>query len=131
MKQSKIFKGMLLGLTVLLATSLFAASNNKGTLQTLSTVTVNGKTLPAGGYSLKWEGTGPNVQVDIIKSGKVVASTPARLVDLNASAKNDAAVVRSNSDGSKSLDQVRFEGKRYALQIGEESSAMETSGSTK
>jgi hypothetical protein len=130
MKFVNISKGLLLGLTLLLATSLFAA-NNKGSLQTMSDVTVSGKTLPAGQYSLQWEGTGSNVQLNILKGKTVVASTPAHLVDLSQSASSDSAVIRNNDDGSKSLAEVRFSGKKYALQIGGEAGSMETAGSSK
>ncbi len=46
MTVSKISKGLLLGLALLLATSVFAA--NKGSLQVSDPVTVNGKQIPAG-----------------------------------------------------------------------------------
>jgi len=130
MKFVNVSKGLLLGLTLLLATSLFAASN-KGSLQTMSDLTVSGKTLPAGEYSLKWEGSGSNVQLNILKGNKVVATTPARLVDLSQTPNSDAAVIKSNGDGSKSLAEVRFSGKKYALQIGEESGSAEMAGSSK
>jgi hypothetical protein len=130
MKFANLSKGLLLGLTLLLATSLFAASN-KGSLQTMSDVTVSGKTLPAGNYSLQWEGTGSNVQVNILKGKTVVASTPAHLVDLSQSASSDSAVIRNNDDGSKSLAEVRFGGKKYALQIGGEAGTAEAAGSSK
>lgn len=128
--KKNLSKGLLLGLTLLLATSVFAASN-KGSLQTLNAITVNGKTLPAGDYSLKWEGTGSNVQLNIMKGSKVVATTPARVVDLKQSPSQDQAVVKNNDDGSKSLAEVRFGGKKYALQIGEEANTAEMNGSTK
>lgn len=130
MKFANVSKGLLLGLTLLLATSVFAA-NNKGSLQTISDVTVSGKTLPAGEYSLKWEGSGSNVQLNILKGNKVVATTPARLVDLSQIPNSDAAVIKSNGDGTKSLAEVRFGGKKYALQIGEESGSSEMAGSSK
>ena len=44
MKASKISKGLLLGLALLLATSVFAA--NKGSLQVSDPVTVNGTQSP-------------------------------------------------------------------------------------
>jgi len=130
MKFGNLYKGLLLGLTLLLAVSVFAA-NNKGSMQILDSVTVSGKTLPAGEYSLKWDGTGQNVQLNILKGSRVVATTSARLVDLNESAKADTALVKSNGDGSRSLSEVRFEGKKYALQIGEETGMAEAGGSTK
>jgi len=130
MNYKNTVKGLLLGLTVLLATSVFAASN-KGSLETLSSITVNGTTLPAGSYQLKWEGTGSNVQLNILKGSKVVATTPARLVDLQQSPNQDQAVMKNNGDGSKSLAEVRFGGKKYALQVGGEANSAEMSGSTK
>jgi hypothetical protein len=129
MKIANVSKGLLLGLSLLLATSVFAASN-KGSLQTMSPVTVNGTTLPAGDYSLKWEGTGSNVQLNILKGSKVVATTPARLVDTNQSPSSNQAVLKGNNDGTQSLSEVRFGGKKYELQIGE-STADEAAGSTK
>ena len=81
MSVSKISKGLLLGLALLLATSVFAA--NKGSLQVSDPVTVNGKQLGAGDYTVKWEGAGPNVELNILRGKNVVATVPARMVDLD------------------------------------------------
>ena len=129
MKFANVSKGLLLGLALLLATSVFAASN-KGSVQFMDSVTVSGKQLPAGDYSVKWEGNGPNVELNILKGNKVVATTPARLIDLSQKANNDAAVVKSNDDGSRSLAEIHFGGKKYGLAIGQET-AMDGSGSSK
>lgn len=131
MKFANVSKGLLLGLTLLLATSGFAANANKGSLQIFDAVTVAGQTLAAGDYSVKWEGTGSAVQLSILKGSKVVASTPARIVDLNQATGSDSAVLKSNGDGSRSLSEIRFGGKKYAIAIGEESTSAEVSGSSK
>ena len=128
MKLSTISKSLLLGMALLLATGAFAAS--KGSLQVQDPVTVSGKQLPAGDYQLKWDGKGPNVELSILKGNKVVATVPARLVDINQSASSDAAVVRKNEDGSRSLSEIRFSGKKYALAIGEEAATADTGEST-
>ena len=96
--------------------------------RTLSAVTVNGTNLPAGEYLLKWEGTGSNVQLNILKGNKVVATTPAHLVDLDKPPTADSAVVRSDTNGARMLAAVRFDGKKYALQIGEDSGSGESMG---
>jgi hypothetical protein len=123
MKFANFSKGLLLGLALLLATSAFAASN-KGSVQFLDPVTISGKQLPAGDYSVKWDGAGPSVELNILKGNKVVATTPARLIDLNQKPDTDTAVLKSNDDGSKSLAEIRFGGKKYALAIGQESASM-------
>lgn len=128
MKFANLYKSLLLGLTLLLAVGAFAA--NKGSMQILDSVNVSGTTLPAGQYSLQWEGTGQNVQLSILKGRKVVATTPARLVDLNQSAESDQALVK-NDNGGRSLSEVRFEGKKYALQIGGEGGMADAGGSNR
>jgi hypothetical protein len=123
MKVSKISKGLLLGLALLLATSAFAA--NKGSLLVSDAFSISGKQLAPGDYTVKWEGTGPNVELSILQGKTVVATTPARLVDLSSSASQNTAVVRKNGDGSRSLTEIRFSGKKFALAIGEETAKAE------
>jgi len=129
MKFSNTSKGLVLGLALLLATSAFAA--NKGSLQVSDPVTVSGKQLAPGAYTVKWEGNGPNVELNILQGKKVVATMPARLIDLNRSADGDSAVVRKNDDGSRTLAEIRFAGKKYALALGNESAKAEAGDSTK
>ena len=130
MKFQSVSKSLLLGLALLLATSAFAAGN-KGSMQLLDPVNVSGKQIPAGDYSVKWDGSGPNVEVNIMKGNKVVATTPARLIDLSAKPDRDSAVVKNNDDGSRSLAEIHFGGKTYGLAIGTESASMDGSGSSK
>jgi len=129
MKASKISKGLLLGLALLLATSVFAI--NKGSLQVSDPVTVNGKQIGAGEYTVKWEGNGPDVELNILHGKNIVATVPARMVDLDRAASRDSAVTVVNPDGHKSLNEIRFSGKRYALAIGAESAKAESGNSNK
>src|SRR5579859_3087152 len=117
MKFSTIAKTLTMGLAVLLASSAFASS--KATLSLTTPATVNGTKLKAGEYKLQWEGTGPNVEVSILQGKNVVAKVPGKVVDLSSASQNTAAVVRRNDDGSNTLSGARFEGKKYALEIGE------------
>lgn len=129
MKVSRISKGLLLGLTLLLATSVFAA--NKGPLQLNDPLTINGKQLAAGEYRLQWEGTGSSVELSILRGKTVVASVPARLVDLDRPAQADLTIVRMNADGSKALSEIRFGGKKYSLAIGNESAKVDSTDGNK
>jgi hypothetical protein len=72
---------------------------------------------------VKWEGTGSNVQLNILQGSKVVASTSARIVDLDQSSSSDSTVLKSNGDGTKSLAEIRFGGKKYAIALDESASA--------
>ena len=129
MSVSKISKGLLLGLALLLATSAFAA--NKGSLQVDNPVILNGKSLAAGEYTVKWEGAGPNVELNIMKGRNVVATVPARMLDLEQSPNRNSIITSTNSDGHKSLNEIRFSGKKYALAVNAESAKAESSGTSK
>lgn len=128
MKFAKLSKSLVLGLAVLLATSAFAAT--KANLQLGNPLMVNGTKLKPGDYKLEWEGSGPNVEVSIIQGKNVLAKVPARLIELQSPATNDAAVTRKNDSGPNSLAGVRFQGKKFALELAEVSDGM-SGGSSK
>jgi len=128
MKFTTATKSLVMGLALLLASSAFAAT--KAQLQLQSSATVNGTKLKAGDYKLLWDGTGPNVEVSIMQGKNVLTKVQAKLVDLPYPSQNNAAVVKNNSDGTSSLAGVRFEGKKFALDLGEASDSMQ-SGSAK
>lgn len=124
MKRSTTSKVMMLSLALLLATSAFAGDTHKGSVQFFSPVQLNGKQLAAGVYQVKWEAngsTGSNVEMSILKSGKVLASAPAQVVELERKPSADAALINNNADGSRSITEIRFAGKKYALALGRES----------
>ena len=114
------FKSQLIVITVslILTMSAFAADTHKASLQTLDTLQVNGKTLPAGDYKVTWEGSGPNVKLNILKNNRVVASSDAHLVQLAGKSINNAAVTQASSDGTKTLQEIRFAGKSFGLSLG-------------
>lgn len=116
MKLSMISKSALPGLALLLATNAFAASKpNKGSLDVSEPVTVSGQQLKPGEYKLKWEGTGPDVQVMIWSQGALVATVPAHVTDLSVAERSNGYELRRNADGSETVTQVSFGGKKYAL----------------
>jgi hypothetical protein len=129
MKTPRILNQLFLGMAVLLTTCAMAAE--KVSLNLVNPVSVAGKQLQSGDYALQWDGTGPNVSLNILKGRKVVATTPARLVDLEQSAHTDTITTTNNSDGSRTLSEIRLHGKKYALEIGGETGQTETAKSTK
>jgi hypothetical protein len=127
MKFATVSKSLMMGLALLLASSAFAAT--KAALTLRNPTTVNGAKLKPGDYKLQWEGSGPNVEVSILQGKNVVAKVPGKLVDLKVAAQNDAALLKSNDDGTSTLAGVRFEGKKFALDLGESSDGMQAGSS--
>ncbi|HUJ29647.1 MAG TPA: hypothetical protein VLY23_00070 [Candidatus Acidoferrum sp.] len=87
----------------------------KESFQISAPVRVSGTQLAAGSYQVTWEGMGPMAQVEILQNGKVVASVRARVVLLTAKSAADVPGTRANSDGSVSLQSLRFAGQAIAL----------------
>ena len=77
---------------------------------------MNGKQLPAGEYTDAWSGDGPNVNVNITRSGKVLATAAAKVVTLGQKSSQDAAEVKNSSTGRELLA-LRFSGQKTQLEI--------------
>jgi hypothetical protein len=122
MKLSMISKSLLPGMALLLATTAFAANKeNKGSFEVVDPITVSGHQLAPGQYKLAWDGTGPSVELMILSQGRPVATVPAHLIELNQAERNNATESHKNDDGSQSLTQIDFAGKKYALAFGDQS----------
>jgi hypothetical protein len=128
MKFATVSKSLLMGVALLLASSAFAAT--KANLQLSNPVTVNGTTLKAGDYKVQWDGTGPNVELSIIQGKNVVTKVPAHVVDLPSPSASDAAVTKKQDSGPNSLASIRFQGKKFALDLDQASDGMQ-GGSSK
>ena len=127
MKLATIAKTLTMGLALLLASSALAAT--KANLQLHNPTVVNGTKLKPGDYKIQWEGSGPNVEVSIMQGKNVIAKMAGKVVDLDAPSQNTAAVTRNNEDGSRSLTGARFEGKKFALELGDSSDGMQAGSS--
>lgn len=119
MKITTVGKSLVVGLALLLASSAFAVT--KAHLELQSPTSVNGAQLKAGDYKLQWDGAGPEVQVSIMKGKKVLATVPAKVVELKTPAQSNSAIISNNTDGTSSLAGVRFAGKTTALDLSQSS----------
>jgi len=127
--KGQLVKILVLGLALMLASSAFALS--KGSLQLSNAVTLNGTTLKPGEYKVQWEGSGPNVEVSILQGKNVVATTTAHVVDLQSPSSSDAAVTLKNDSGPNSLSGLRFQGKKFALELTDAGHGMHADASSK
>jgi hypothetical protein len=116
MKLSNLAKIVALGLAVFMAAGAFANNNNRGTLRTDEAVEISGQRLPAGEYQVKWEGSGPSVELSFMQGKKEVAKVSAKEVTLDQAPVYDQAVL-SRSNGKASISEIRFAGKKTAFAI--------------
>jgi len=115
MRTSKIFTGLFGSLAILLASGAFAAQS--GELHVNSPLEIQHQRLPAGDYRVRWEDTGVNVELKIIKGKKILETVPASVTILNDVSAGDTVVIIVNHDGSRNLSQILFAGKRLLFTL--------------
>ncbi|MCI0351874.1 MAG: hypothetical protein L0Z53_20835 [Acidobacteriales bacterium] len=104
------------GLKVLVVLSILTlalsavAGENKGSFILPSAAQLDGKSLPAGEYKVRWEGTGPEVQVTVTQGKNTIATLPAKLADRSQKARRNAVVLDNNS-----IIELQLAGKQAAL----------------
>ena len=114
MKLAKLTRMLVPVLALALTASAFAATGS-ATVKLFGAAQVNGKALAAGEYKVKWESKSPEADVTFLQGKKAVATVHAKLVDRDQAARENAVVTRANSDGSETIVEIRFEGKKSVL----------------
>jgi hypothetical protein len=83
-----------------------------------SGLTVNSVHLPVGDVVITWESYVPDAVVKFEKDGSVIGTTDGKWEQLDVKYGYDAIVYRKNSDGSRTLLEIRFSGMSQALVFG-------------
>jgi hypothetical protein len=83
-----------------------------------SPVTLNGTRTPPGDYIISWESSLDDASVKLLHNDLLVASANGRWVRRDVKYPRDAYVYRRNTDGSRTLVEIRFGGTRQALVFG-------------
>jgi hypothetical protein len=116
--QKHFVKGLFLMAVILVAGSALAAT--KGSMELLRPANIAGTQLAAGSYTVQWEGAGDQVQLQILKGKKSLASTNAHVVKLEHPLSENSVVVVPNNDGSRSIARINFGKKDFALELNNE-----------
>ena len=95
-----------------LAMSAFAGEN-KGSFTLPSAAQLEGKNLAAGEYKVRWEGSGPDVQVTVSQGKNTIATLPAKLVERSEKARRNAVVLNNTN-----IIELQLAGKQAALVFG-------------
>jgi hypothetical protein len=100
--------------------SAFAKDNNSGNFTLSDTVQVGSTQLSPGDYKAEWSGYGDDVKVNIIRGHKTVATTQAKIENLQKPAPYDAVLTKTMDNNTKTLSEIEFNHRTEALQIGGE-----------
>jgi hypothetical protein len=101
--------------------SLMAADKPKdsGRLNLTDTVQIGSTQLMPGDYKVEWSGSADNVQVNILKGKNVIATTQGKIVQLSSPAANNAVVTRALDNNTRGIEQIQFDNRKEALQLGQ------------
>jgi hypothetical protein len=125
MKLSKLSLAFF-GSALLLSSAALAGESNKGTLQLYDAVSVEGKTLNPGKYTITWDGSGPNVQVTISQGKQTIATFAAHLAEQAARNSENAYASSADTTGARSLTTIYPNGKRFSLELESKSATQAT-----
>jgi hypothetical protein len=126
MKLSKLSL-VLFGSALLFSSAAIAGDANKGSLQLYEKVTVEGKALDPGKYTVTWDGSGPNVQVTVLQGKQTVATFPAHLTEQTTRNSENAYGSAAETDGSRTLTAIYISGKRYSIELDQKEASQPSS----
>jgi len=107
---------------LLLTMGAFADQKHKAGFTLAEPAQVGSAQLQPGDYKAEWTGDGPNVQVQIMKGSKTLATVPAQLIQQKETVANTDVVLKPGDNGAKTIDQIDFANK--SLKLGSASSGM-------
>lgn len=115
--RTAVKKVVLLPFLVLLLASnpVRARKNPSRPFQLPVVVTLNGARVPAGIYELTCETHGSAARVTLWKDGRFVATAPGAWIKNGVTYSEDQVLLRVNSDGTKSLIEIRIAGATRAI----------------
>jgi hypothetical protein len=104
MKQIK-YTALLSMLTLLSSMSALARDKNLHSVKIPYSVQVGGTQLKPGDYKVEWQGTGPQIQVNFVRNGKIVATVPGTLKTDDAQVLQDG-IVTDTSTNTQTLTEI-------------------------
>jgi hypothetical protein len=102
-------------LLLLLPASALAAGNVSRSVNIPTAVVVQGQHLRAGHYKVEWDGAGPQVNVNFMRNGKIVATVPAMLRMNDTQARQDDIETMQSASNQNVLQEIDFEHQKESL----------------
>src|SRR5271167_1909014 len=104
----------LLVFAVTMSLSAFAGSKPES-LTLLHDAQLNGTTIPAGDYTVKYDANGSTCLVKVMKGGKTVATANGELKQLASKPQHDQVVLQNDTAGTPALSEIDFSGSKTAI----------------
>lgn len=122
MKVSRL-SSIALGGSLLLAASAMAGNTIKKSMHLYESATIEGTQLTPGDYKVEWTGSGPDVQLTILKGKETVATVPAHVESETLPNSQAGYALKPGKDGGQNIAEIFFAGEKFQLKIGDGSAA--------
>ena len=110
---------------LVMSISAFAGSKSQ-TITLFHDASINGKTLPAGEYTVKCDTAGSTAQVKFLRNGKEVATATGNVKQLEKAPEYNQVVTQSGNGGA-TISEIDFSNTRTGVTF-EAGSAMSSAG---
>jgi hypothetical protein len=105
-----------LAVMIALTLSLSAAADGgKTTIKLFQGASLNGKTLAAGEYKVKWQRQSAEADVTFSQGKQEITTVRGKFVEREQPSPYTAVVTKPNGDGTETITELRFEGKKEVL----------------
>ena len=105
-----------LAVMIVLTLSLGAvADSGKTTIKLYNDASLNGKTLAAGEYKVKWERHSVEADVTFSQGKQDVTTVRGKFEERDQPSPYSAVITKRNGDGSETITELRFAGKKEVL----------------
>lgn len=112
------------------STVAYAGETNKTNIQLYEKISVDGKALNPGRYTVAWEGSGPTVQVTISQGKQTFATFQAHVAEQSTRNNGDAYGSATEPDGTRALTAIYVGGKRIALELNQKEAGQQSNSSS-
>lgn len=113
MKMAKNFAWMVAAVALLLTVA--QAEKNQASIALGSTAQINSQQISPGNYNVRWTGSGPSVQVEIVKGSKVVASSKAEVVPLENPGEHNQVLMTVQDNGTRKVQRIDLSKQKVSL----------------
>lgn len=104
---------------LLLSALAFAKDAHQGTMDLTETVQFGSAQLQPGHYKVEWQPEqGNSVKVEVLRHGMTVATTQAKLKDLQQPSPYDAVTTKTTHQNGQKIEEIDFSNRKEALVMG-------------
>jgi hypothetical protein len=106
-------------LAISLMATLAAVARNTAWVKLTHSAALQGKQLAPGEYQVAWKTHSPGAIVTLTQNNQVIATVPGSWVDRDTKYEASSVVYSVNPDGSRTVLEIRFAGRKGALVFGD------------